>query len=799
MVLKRFCIYPCMFLLFICMIRVETIHAQDFSRLNGTSYLQPLSDDSLRYAWNLYELSLDFREKGCPSYFFELSAEAGRIFVREQNDDSLSWQELEMVLRNLEINFSRNRALIDKDEESSLNLATMYNILNVSLNLVRVKNILNHHVESQDNLFSFYSDWFQKCTLHYLVDYSLYQIKKGMLQEALAVCEKALALVQHQDTINWAVIVSQKEVIRYLMQPFPANAEDVLTGLKKLVSPAFTKEEIFRNGTMPLFYLYAMQVAHIYEKNGNLEQSIRAYRLLLGEIRKYLNPDFPYLLPEEREEIGFLLQYYLDTVQSFSLRHIRYKPVSELLFDHSLLKEELLAITPSPVSLTKKGLHPRVLTLQDSIDSLYCSPDYYLFPSSPRYFNKFQLLTDLMVLKRKQVSIVKKMGLDNSVLVQLEDWVSLRNRLKPHEAIIKIIDLPVDIIERQYVALVITSDSYSPKMASLPMKWDLLKIRVEKKETEKIWKPIRRLLDHQTELYFCLEGEFIDFGWNNILYEKKKLLESYDIHYLLNTKDFIRLKQDINIGKAAEYNLYGFGGAYFSQLPELKGVRGQGAQYLPGSREELLRIDSMLPEGWKSHLFLGSEATKFNFLRLSSRIALPSVIHVATHGFSLRYDKTVLDGRIVEFDKNSFFGSSAYQDPMMRNGFLLTGANRYWNKPVPYDAMDSGIVTAHDVSQMNLFGTDLVVLSACRSAAGETRAGEGLYGLVRAFKVAGVRAVLANFNNISDTKTVLFITTFYRHWIGGDSMFDAFCRTQRELMESNPEDEFLWSGFVLFE
>ena len=76
MVLKRFCIYPCMFLLFICMIRVETIHAQDFSRLNGTPYLQPLSDDSLRYAWNLYELSLDCLEKGYPSLFFESSKEA---------------------------------------------------------------------------------------------------------------------------------------------------------------------------------------------------------------------------------------------------------------------------------------------------------------------------------------------------------------------------------------------------------------------------------------------------------------------------------------------------------------------------------------------------------------------------------------------------------------------------------------------------------------------------------------------------------------------------------------------------
>lgn len=54
-------------------------------------------------------------------------------------------------------------------------------------------------------------------------------------------------------------------------------------------------------------------------------------------------------------------------------------------------------------------------------------------------------------------------------------------------------------------------------------------------------------------------------------------------------------------------------------------------------------------------------------------------------------------------------------------------------------------------------------------------------------------------NNISDSETISFITTFYRYWMDGNSMFDAFCRTQRELMKVDPENEYLWTGFVLFE
>lgn len=797
MVLKRFCIYLSMLLLFISMVKVEDIHARDFSKQSGMPYLQPLSDDSLQYAWNLYKLSLHCLEKGYPSLFFESSKEAKKIFNLEKYRD-LSYGNLEVLLRNLEIYLSENRLLIDKDDGDNLGTEILFNLLGTGVILYQVYTILEDHIEKSDTNLLFYSNWYEKCTACYLADYSLYEVRKGTLQEALATCEVALELTQRYDTVRIAEVFCQKEVIQYLMEPFPDNAQATLDGLKKFVSPAFTKHTILREGNMPLFYLYGMQIARIYEEQGQLELALQTYHLLLGEIRKYLGPDFPYLLPEERNEIGLLLRYYLDIIQRFALRHIKYKAIGKLLFDHSLLKEDLLAIQSSPVSMTEKGRCPLVLTLQNTIDSLYRSPDYYLLPKDSCYFRKFSLLTDLMDLKRKQVAVMREMEQNDSVFAQLEDWRHLKDWLEPHEAIVKIVDLPFDIFDRQYAALVVTSDSSSPEVVLLPKKQEVFRISLKYQQEKKIWKPIRRCLNHRTEIYFCLEGELINSEWNSTFY--KKLLDGYNIHSLLSAKDFVRLKIDkTNDTCVSGRILYGFGGAYFSTSSVSKGKRGQGVPYLPGSREELCRIKTILPEGWEAHLYLGHEANKPNFLRLSFEVVPHSIIHIASHGFSLLYDKSVPDGRIVSFMEFPFVGFSAYPDPMMRNGFLLTGANRYWNKPVPYDAMDSGIVTAHDVSQMNLYGTDLAILSSCQSADGERMDGEGLYGLVRAFKVAGARAVLANFNPVSDTKTVLFITTFYRYWIGGDSMFDAFCRTQRELIENNPEDKFLWSGFVLFE
>lgn len=799
MVLIRFFRFRLLVSVLLCILNVASVCAKDFSVLNQTHYLQTLTDDSLQYAWRLYTKSVDWQEKAYPSLCFALSEEAERIFNRRMEDCDFSWHYLEIALRNLEISLSRNRKLIDKDEESGLKIVSIFNLLKVSTNLVCVKTILENHQGQPDSLQIFYSNWFQKCKARYLSDCALYRIKKGELQEALTSCEEALDLTQRYDTCLLADVTYQKPTIQYLMQPSVGGAQEVIAGLRQLVSPIFTKDEILRKGTLPLFYLCVMQIARKYEEKGDLTQAIQTYRLLLIEIRKYLNKDIPYLLAEEKKEIGMLLQYYLDTVQHFSLRHIEYGPVSELLLDHSLLKEDILSISPSPICQVEEGRQPLIVDLQQAIDSIYTASDYYLLPGNPCYFNKLQLQTELMDLKRKQVSLIKNKSLLKDASVEWTDWNDLKKYLKSHEALVKIIDLPINFFDRQYVALVVTSDSSSPGMVLLPKKRDLFRIRLENQETEKIWNPIYQFLGNQKDLYLCLEGNLIDCQWSKIPFQGKKLLDIYDLHYLLSTRDFVRLKQEQIDSVPSKRDLYGFGGAYFSAPSSSKGMRGQGVQYLPGSREELCSVDTMLPEGWNLHSFLGREANKVNFLQLSFQTAPHSVIHIATHGFSLLYDETVSDGRIVSFKENPWIGTSAYKDPMMRHGFLLTGANRYWNKPVPYDAIDSGIVTAQDVSQMNLFGTDLVIMSACQSVSGEMKDGEGLFGLIRAFKVAGAKAVLANVNNISDSETISFITTFYRYWMDGNSMFDAFCRTQRELMNVDPENEFLWSGFVLFE
>ena len=109
----------------------------------------------------------------------------------------------------------------------------------------------------------------------------MYRIKKGELQKAQTSCEEALDLTQRYDTCLLADVTCQKRTIQYLMQPSVGGVQEAIDGLRQLVSPVFTKDEILRKGTLPLFYLCVMQIARRYEEKGDLTQAIQTYRLLL--------------------------------------------------------------------------------------------------------------------------------------------------------------------------------------------------------------------------------------------------------------------------------------------------------------------------------------------------------------------------------------------------------------------------------------------------------------------------------------------------------------------------------------
>jgi CHAT domain-containing protein len=139
---------------------------------------------------------------------------------------------------------------------------------------------------------------------------------------------------------------------------------------------------------------------------------------------------------------------------------------------------------------------------------------------------------------------------------------------------------------------------------------------------------------------------------------------------------------------------------------------------------------------------------------------------------------------------------SILSDPMLRSALFFTGANRYRQGLPPLADTDDGVLTAYEASQLNLAGTELVVLSACKTGLGQARNGEGVFGLRRAFHVAGAQAVMMTMWSVPDRETQTLMTLFYEKWLAGADKHEALRAAQRELQKKT-NDPSTWGAFVL--
>ena len=137
---------------------------------------------------------------------------------------------------------------------------------------------------------------------------------------------------------------------------------------------------------------------------------------------------------------------------------------------------------------------------------------------------------------------------------------------------------------------------------------------------------------------------------------------------------------------------------------------------------------------------------------------------------------------------------------MSRSGLLMAGSMSYLdNEQIP-DNVDDGILTAREISRLDLTTASLVTLSACETALGDIT-GEGVFGLQRGFKKAGANSILMSLWKVDDEATCMLMTEFYRNWIGqGKSKHEAL-ELAKEAVRKHPgwEDPKYWAAFILLD
>jgi CHAT domain-containing protein len=213
---------------------------------------------------------------------------------------------------------------------------------------------------------------------------------------------------------------------------------------------------------------------------------------------------------------------------------------------------------------------------------------------------------------------------------------------------------------------------------------------------------------------------------------------------------------------------------------------------LPGTRQEAEAIQRLLPQ---AQLFLGSEATKERLLHLPT----PGILHLATHGFFLEDASEPTASRAIgqfgALGEESLAPSSP--DPLLRSGLVFAGARA----PAPSGSnlapLPSGnaLVTALELAGLNLWGTQLVVLSACDTGRGDIKLGQGVYGLRRAFLVAGAETVVMSLWKVNDATTRELMEGYYRHLMAGQGRATALREAMHELRQTQAHP-YYWAPFI---
>ena len=422
----------------------------------------------------------------------------------------------------------------------------------------------------------------------------------------------------------------------------------------------------------------------------------------------------------------------------------------------------------------------------------------YSLPLSKRTINTDSLRR---VITKQERHLVKRSKTYGNYTKPLRiSWERIHRQLRPHDVVVEFICFPTLDGEEQYAAFVLTRQMSHPTFVSLMTGSQLSSIRSKDiyttgKLSHLVWEPLAPYLETAHTVYFSPSGELYNIGIESLPHweEGKGLLMDNLLFYRLSSTREVALAGERKHSTHPSVSIYG-GVSYDSDLSEtsttpdhtqkLKG----GAKYLPGTRKEAEEISQALTDNdIPTTVQLRSSASEQSFKHLSGQA--PSVIHIATHGFYWS-DREVLDGGMDE--RLPFLTSYGNMDDgdkaLSRSGLLLAGANHTLTGIKNYQLSDDGVLTAKEISMLDLRGVDLLVLSACQTGLGKIT-GDGVFGLQRGFKKAGANAILMSLWKVDDRATRLLMTHFYNYLMDGVGKHEALRRAQQALRTTEVEVE----------
>lgn len=333
---------------------------------------------------------------------------------------------------------------------------------------------------------------------------------------------------------------------------------------------------------------------------------------------------------------------------------------------------------------------------------------------------------------------------------------------------------------------------------------------------ELIWQPLDSILKDVTTIYYSPSGVLhrlnlnaIPVGAKEILADRFKMVNVNSTRQLASTPtaysthNQVLLMGGINYNYSIDTILNSF---QETSIPDEITFQKEPDElntceefpYLPGTAEEVDSVHRIMQlAGLSVAIRKGAEATESYFKSFGQfHKKSPRIILLATHGYFYQTHNDLNESTHADKSGPKFKTSS---DPMFRSGMILAGGNKAWNGNPIDQSREDGILTAYEISQMNLSNTELVVLSACETGLGDIRGSEGVYGLQRAFKIAGAKHLIMSLWKVSDYTTTILMTEFYNNWLLENMTIPNAFDAAQKYLRNRFIDPYLWAGFILIE
>jgi len=540
------------------------------------------------------------------------------------------------------------------------------------------------------------------------------------------------------------------------------------------------------------------ELAILFWKSKQWDKAYGHYKIVMDKTIDFINKYFPPMSEAEKTKYWDVTFPRFQRYYNFAIDASSAMPnIVQDVFDYQTATKALLLNATSKVksAILRSGnadLIKDYLTWLDQKESL---SRYYQLSKEEIRDQKINLDSIEQSANRMEKSLSERSkDFSSGYTTQPVSFKTIRDALADQEAIVEIIrvrNYAQDFNEdSRYAVLVLAKGAESPKLVILDNGNQLetryskyYKNSIQNKTADEFsyaqyWARIEPTLAGKKTVYISPDGVYNQLNLNTMKNAAGAyILNQYDLVTIGNSKDLLTLKSRKPV-TTKDALLIGF--------PD---YGGNAVPALPGTKVELDGVSKILKaSGYQVKQFVQKDATEATL----KAVKAPTILHIATHGY-FKKDS--------EVDQSGALGISmenAQENPLLRSGLLMAGASKTVSgtNNVNLSSNDNGIVTAYEVMNMNLDGTALIILSACETGLGEVKAGEGVYGLQRAFLVAGANALIMSLWKVDDAATQQLMTNFYTNWTKTGNKQKAFKLAQTQLMTKYKEP-YYWGAFVM--